>query len=92
MSWQASTFLLLVSGRFKVPHYANDEFFLGYIFLLTVWRKAECHNIDFFFFFFFCFWPWLELFSLHICTVSERTGLWEYFLGEYLQPPQDGGK
>lgn len=47
MSWQANTFLLLVSGHFKVTHYANDEFFRGYIFSLAVWRKAERHSIDF---------------------------------------------
>lgn len=49
-----------------ILRYANDEFFPGYIFLLTVWRKAECHSIDS-----SCFWPWLELFLLHICAVSK---------------------
>lgn len=44
--WQANTFLLVVSGCFKAPHHANDEFFPRCIFLLTGWRKASLYRFS----------------------------------------------
>lgn len=81
MSRQANPFLLLVSGCFKVAHYANDESFPGCVFLLTSRRKAECRNVDFLIYLFFSFRPWLQVFSLSTAEELWNILAWtEYYL------------